>query len=234
MGMTHIQPTWSRQKLCGTVSSVCREPNLVARLSTTCISKPHLINTSTCKCPSSSFQMTSLTTKIYTRKPSIAMYTWKFGAACTVYHKPASWQTSYYPNTWDNMATSKYNTRLVFENTSPGPSGLICTSTTLVSNTLATKKFKHLFSALCTEAYKIVEDWAGNLYCSINLEWNYGKRWVDIAMPIYAIKNLTRYNHLPPLKPQHCPYTPNWIIYGKDNQATIPSNTSLLLDAASK
>jgi hypothetical protein len=53
-------------------------------------------------------------------------------------------------------------------------------------------------------------------------------------MPVYAIKNLTRYNHLPPLKPQHCPYTPNPIIYGKDNQATAPSNTSPLLDAAGK
>ncbi len=63
------------------------------------------------------------------------------------------------------------------------------------------KNLKHLFSALRTETYKIVEDWARNLYCRINLKWNYGKRWVDVAMPIYAIKNLTRYNHLPPLKP---------------------------------
>ncbi len=53
-------------------------------------------------------------------------------------------------------------------------------------------------------------------------------------MPIYAIKNLTRYNHLPPWKPQHCPYTPNPIAYGKDNQATTPSGTSPLLDAAGK
>jgi hypothetical protein len=57
---------------------------------------------------------------------------------------------------------------------------------------------------------------------------------VNIAMPIYAIKNLIRYNHLPPLKPQHSPYTMNPISYGKDNQVTTPSDTSPLLDAAGK
>ncbi len=50
-------------------------------------------------------------------------------------------------------------------------------------------------------------------------------------MPIYEIKNLTRYTHPPPLKPQHCPYTPNPIAYGKDNQAMTQSGTSLLLEA---
>jgi hypothetical protein len=53
-------------------------------------------------------------------------------------------------------------------------------------------------------------------------------------MPVYAIKNLTRYNHPPPLKPQHCPHTPNPIVYGKDNQAPTPGNTSPLLDATGK
>jgi hypothetical protein len=67
------------------------------------------------------------------------------------------------------------------------------------------------------------------IYCGINLEWNYDARWVDIVMPVYAIKNLTRYNHPPPLKPQHYPYTPNPIVYGKDNQAPTPGDTSPLL-----
>jgi hypothetical protein len=54
-------------------------------------------------------------------------------------------------------------------------------------------------------------------------------------MPVYAVKNLTRYNYLLPFKPQHCPYTPNPIAYGKDNQATTPtSNTSPLLNTAGK
>ncbi len=79
-----------------------------------------------------------------------------------------------------------------------------------------------------------MEDLAGDLYCGINPEWNYAKQWVDIAMPTYGIKNLTQYNHPAPLKPQHCPYTPNPYTYGRDNQATTPSNTSPLLDAAGK
>jgi hypothetical protein len=36
------------------------------------------------------------------------------------------------------------------------------------------------------------------------------------------------------LKPQHCPYTLNPIAYGKDNQATMPNDTSPLLNAAGK
>jgi hypothetical protein len=98
------------QKLCGIVSSVLQERNSGTRTSRTCILKSHSIGTSTSACPSSSFQMTSSTTTIYVKKSSMAMYTWKFGAACTVYHKSASWQTSYYTNAWDNIATSKYNT----------------------------------------------------------------------------------------------------------------------------
>ena len=59
---------------------------------------------------------------------------------------------------------------------------------------------------------------------------------LDIAMPmpVYAIKNLTRYNHPPPLKPQRCPYTLNSIVYLKDNQAPTPGDTSPPLDAAGK
>jgi hypothetical protein len=91
---------------------------------------------------------------------------------------------------------------------------------------ISDKNLKHLFSALHTEMYKNVEDWAGNVYCGINLKWNYDKRWVDI--------DLTRYKHLPPLKPQHCLHTPNPITCGEDNQATTPNDSSLLVKAAGK
>jgi hypothetical protein len=99
---------------------------------------------------------------------------------------------------------------------------------------IGNENLRHLFAALRTETHDIVEDWAGDFYCGINLEWNYAKRWVDIAMPTYAIKNLTRYNHPAPLKMQNCPYTPNPVTYGKDNQATTPCDTSPLLNAAGK
>jgi hypothetical protein len=93
---------------------------------------------------------------------------------------------------------------------------------------------QHLYDALRTETYKIVEDLEGDLYCGIALKWNYTKRYVDLAMVKYVMKQMTKYGHVAPLKPQHCPYSPNPIKYGKDNQAPSPLDDSPLLDAAGK
>jgi hypothetical protein len=54
----------------------------------TCILKRLLIDTSTCKCPSSSSQTTSFNITISRKKHSMAMFTWRFDRACTGYHKP--------------------------------------------------------------------------------------------------------------------------------------------------
>jgi hypothetical protein len=51
------------------------------------------------------------------------------------------------------------------------------------------------------------------------LKWNYDKGYANLSMPKYVLKQLTRYAHPAPLKPQHCPFLPNPISYGKDNQA---------------
>jgi hypothetical protein len=93
---------------------------------------------------------------------------------------------------------------------------------------------QHLYDALRTETYEIVEDLEGDLYCGIALKWNYTKRHVDLAMVKYVMKQMTKYGHVAPLKPQHCPYSPNPIKYGKDNQAPSPLDDSPLLDAAGK
>ena len=93
---------------------------------------------------------------------------------------------------------------------------------------------QHLYDALRTETYEIVEDLEGDLYCGIALKWNYTKRYVDLAMVKYVMKQMTKYGHVAPLKPQHCPYSPNPIKYGKDNQAPSPLDDSPLLDAAGK
>ncbi len=53
-------------------------------------------------------------------------------------------------------------------------------------------------------------------------------------MAQYVMKQLVKYGHVAPTKPQHCPYLPHAIQYGKDNQALTPSDNSLLLDKASK
>ncbi len=90
----------------------------------------------------------------------------------------------------------------------------------------------NLYDALCKETYEIVEDWTGNLYCRITLKWNYEKHHVDLAMPAYFKKQHTKYSHVAPLKPQQCPYVPNPIKYGRDNQAPSPLDKSPHLNKA--
>jgi len=94
--------------------------------------------------------------------------------------------------------------------------------------------FQHIYDALRKETYEIVEELEGDLYCGIALKGNYAKHHVDLAMVKYVMKQLTKYGHVSPLKPQHCPHLPNPIKYGKDNQATSPLDDSPLLDEAGK
>jgi hypothetical protein len=93
---------------------------------------------------------------------------------------------------------------------------------------------QHLYDALQKETYEIVEDWKGNLYCRITLKWNYKKHHVYLAMPAYVMKQLTKYSHIAPLKPQYCLYLPNPIKYGKDNQLPSPLYESPWLYKAKK
>ena len=62
---------------------------------------------------------------------------------------------------------------------------------------------QHLYDSLQKETYKIVEDWEGKLYCDIALTLNYMKHHVDLAIVTYIMKQLTKYGHIAPLKPQH-------------------------------
>ncbi len=48
------------------------------------------------------------------------------------------------------------------------------------------------------------------------------------------MKQLTKHSHVAPLKPQHCPYAPNPMKYGKDNQSPSPLDKSPHLDKAQK
>jgi len=53
----------------------------------------------------------------------------------------------------------------------------------------------HLIQCL-KEKYKLTEEWTGNLYCGITLEWNYDARTLDISMPGYIKKQLLKYKHI--------------------------------------
>ena len=63
--------------------------------------------------------------------------------------------------------------------------------------------------------YKMEEDWKGQLYCGITLDWNYDEGYVDIFMPNYVAKKLTEYGYKPSKRQPYCPYEPNQIRHGK-------------------
>ncbi len=86
----------------------------------------------------------------------------------------------------------------------------------------------HLIKCIKTK-YKLMEDWAGDLYCVIKLNWDYTARTLDISMPGYITKLLQKYKHHIPSKPQHCPYSPAPKQYGAQVQTPIPVDISLRL-----
>ncbi len=83
----------------------------------------------------------------------------------------------------------------------------------------------HLIECLKTY-YKLTKDWDGNLYCGIKLKWDYNARMLDISMSGYIVKQLQKYKHDMPTRPQHCPYTPQPRQYGTNAQQPIPPDTS--------
>jgi hypothetical protein len=89
----------------------------------------------------------------------------------------------------------------------------------------------HLFKAL-RDIYAITTDWSGTKYCGLTLAWDYDKRTCDVSMPGYIAKALHRFQHEPPLRPQHSPHAWQAPQYGSSTQLTAPADTSALLDAA--
>jgi hypothetical protein len=74
--------------------------------------------------------------------------------------------------------------------------------------------------------YTLTKDWTGNLYCGINLDWDYDNRTVDILMPGYIKKKLQEYNHVRSKKIQTCPYTPAPKQFGSEAQCPLPADNS--------
>ncbi len=104
---------------------------------------------------------------------------------------------------------------------------------TLVVNNFGVKyvnkeDVNHLIKCL-KDKYGLTKDWDGNLYCGIKLNWNYDDHTLDILMPGDIIKQLQKYKHATPTKPQHSPYTPQQRQYGSNAQQPLPIDTSPLL-----
>jgi hypothetical protein len=88
---------------------------------------------------------------------------------------------------------------------------------------------KNLIASLKT-MYKLTEDWTGDLYCGIALDWDYINRTVDISMPGYIKKKIQEYGHLVPGQTQECPYLPDPKKFGSDAQAPLPPADTPKLD----
>eukprot|EP00804_Cyclotella_cryptica_P009771 CCRYP_013223-RB/>CCRYP_013223-RB protein AED:0.40 eAED:0.40 QI:0/0/0/1/0/0/3/0/850 len=88
---------------------------------------------------------------------------------------------------------------------------------------------QHLLDTL-KKYYKLAEDWKGDLYCGITLDWDYENRTLDISLPGYIKKVLQWFEHKTPAKPQNCPFQPNPRKYGKDAQDPLPPDTTDRLD----
>jgi hypothetical protein len=67
-----------------------------------------------------------------------------------------------------------------------------------------------------------MEDWTGNLYCGIMLDWDYVGRTVDISIPGYIKMKLQEYKHIVPKKLQTCLYLPEPKKLGTEAQTPIP------------
>ena len=78
----------------------------------------------------------------------------------------------------------------------------------------------HLLTSLQTK-YVISVDWKGSNYCGLTLEWDYDNGTVDISMPGYVHKQLHRYQHPKPLRPQFAPHHWSLPSYGKQPQLVL-------------
>ncbi len=88
----------------------------------------------------------------------------------------------------------------------------------------------HLISSIKL-TYTLTEDWTGNSYCGIMLEWDYLGRTANILMLGYIKMKLQEYEHIMPKKLQTCPYLPEPKKFGMEAQAPLPHNSTLKLDA---
>jgi hypothetical protein len=80
--------------------------------------------------------------------------------------------------------------------------------------------------------YKVIEDWQGQRYCSMTLEWDYTLCTCDISMMGYSKRALQHFKHPPPTCPQHSPHAWQHPKYGCPTQYIPAPDTSPLLDAA--
>eukprot|EP00804_Cyclotella_cryptica_P015259 CCRYP_005379-RA/>CCRYP_005379-RA protein AED:0.35 eAED:0.35 QI:0/0/0/1/1/1/2/0/135 len=83
--------------------------------------------------------------------------------------------------------------------------------------TVSLSHVKHLKQAL-EKYYKVTVDWKGERFYGVKLDWDHKKRTVDLSLPNYIPKSLTRFQLPLTSKPQHAPYKAAPIEYGNKVQ----------------
>ena len=58
----------------------------------------------------------------------------------------------------------------------------------------------HLVDTL-KKYYTIFIDWGGGNYCGLTLDWNYGKKYVNVSMPSFITKALNKFKHPTTMQP---------------------------------
>ena len=88
----------------------------------------------------------------------------------------------------------------------------------------------HLLHVL-QQHYKISIDWEGKDYLGLHLDWNYPHGYVDVSMPKYIPKLLSRLNHPAPKRPQFAPHRWTQPAFGQRIQFAPPPDSTSKLDA---
>jgi hypothetical protein len=91
----------------------------------------------------------------------------------------------------------------------------------------------HLLNTL-KKYYEVTEDWEGNLYCGISLNWDYKNKTIDLSMPGYIDNALHKFQHKPPDRLQHAQYPACKPHYGSKVQLTPEVSDSPMLAPRAK
>lgn len=93
-----------------------------------------------------------------------------------------------------------------------------------------TKDAQRLMNTLRVIGYRVTEDWTGDRYVGIHLEWDYVNRTVNLSMPGYIEQALSRFQHSAPAHPEHSPHP--WLKpqYGSATQYTTTPDATPFLD----
>lgn len=138
-----------------------------------------------------------------------------------------NWETlqmNYSRNVLKRSGTKKYNTPGLFKHVWR-PVWFTLVVDNFGIKYIRKKHAEHLLTVL-NKYYDMERDWDGSLYYGISLTWNYEAGYVDISMPKYVGKNLIKYKHEPPKRPQYCPYKPAPKTVGKGSNRTADEEES--------